>query len=40
VHEQALNHFVTNSRWDVTPVRARVAQLIDAAVTPGSVGDR
>jgi SRSO17 transposase len=34
VHEQALNHFVTNSPWDVAPVRARVAQLIDAAIDP------
>jgi SRSO17 transposase len=34
VHEQALNHFVTNSPWDVEPVRARVAELVDEAVTP------
>ena len=34
VHEQALNHFVTNSPWDVGPVRARVAELVDEAVTP------
>jgi SRSO17 transposase len=33
-HEQALNHFVTNSPWDVTPVRARIAELVDDAVTP------
>jgi SRSO17 transposase len=34
VHEQALNHFVTNSPWEVTPVRARVAELVDEAVAP------
>src|SRR4051794_27217379 len=34
VHEQALNHFVTNSPWDVTPVRARIAELADEAVAP------
>jgi SRSO17 transposase len=34
VHEQALNHFVTNSPWDVAPVRARVAELVDEAVAP------
>ena len=34
VHEQALNHFVTNSPWDVTPVRARLAELVEDAVTP------
>ena len=34
VHEQALNHFVTNSPWDVEPVRARVAELVDEAVSP------
>jgi SRSO17 transposase len=34
VHEQALNHFVTNSPWPVEPVRARVAELVDEAVTP------
>jgi SRSO17 transposase len=34
VHEQALNHFVTNSPWDVAPVRARIADLVDAAVAP------
>jgi SRSO17 transposase len=34
VHEQALNHFVTNSPWPVEPIRARIAELIDEAVTP------
>lgn len=34
VHEQALNHFVTNSPWPVEPVRSRIAELIDQAVTP------
>jgi SRSO17 transposase len=34
VHEQALNHFVTNSPWDVVPVRARVAELLDEAIGP------
>lgn len=34
VDEQALNHFVTNSPWDVAPVRRRLAQAMDAAVTP------
>jgi len=31
VHEQALNHFVTNSPWPVEPVRARLAELVDQA---------
>src|SRR4051812_46251777 len=31
-HEQALNHFVTNSPWDVTPVRRRIAERIDEAL--------
>jgi SRSO17 transposase len=31
-HEQALNHFVTNSPWDVTPVRRRIAERVDAAL--------
>jgi SRSO17 transposase len=31
-HEQALNHFVTNSPWDVMPVRRRIAERIDAAL--------
>ena len=34
VHEQALNHFVTNSPWAVEPVRARIAELVDEAVAP------
>jgi len=34
VHEQALNHFVTNSPWAVEPVRARIAELVEAAITP------
>jgi SRSO17 transposase len=34
VHEQALNHFVTNSPWPVQPVRARIAALVDEAVAP------
>ena len=36
VHEQALNHFVTNSPWDVAPVRRRLAQRIDAAIGPAA----
>jgi SRSO17 transposase len=31
-HEQALNHFVTNSPWDVAPVRRRIAERIDEAL--------
>src|SRR5437016_11421755 len=38
VDEQALNHFVTNSPWDVVPVRRRLAQAMDAAVTPVAWG--
>ena len=34
IHEQALNHFVTNSPWDVVPVRARIAERVDQAVAP------
>src|SRR4051812_34764507 len=34
VHEQALNHFVTNSPWPVEPVRARIAELVDEAIDP------
>src|SRR5690349_1939220 len=34
VHEQALNHFVTNSPWPVEPVRARLAELVEQAVVP------
>lgn len=33
-HEQALNHFVTNSPWDVVPVRRRLAQRMDTAIGP------
>src|SRR3954469_15938204 len=38
VHEQALNHFVTNSPWQVEPVRAQIAGLVDQAVTPQAWG--
>jgi SRSO17 transposase len=31
-HEQALNHFVTNSPWDVRPVRRRIAERISEVV--------
>jgi SRSO17 transposase len=31
-HEQALNHFVTNSPWDVEPVRRRIAERIGEAL--------
>ena len=31
-HEQALNHFVTNSPWDVAPVRRRIAERMQAAL--------
>ncbi len=31
-HEQALNHFVTNSPWQVAPVRRRIAERIDEAL--------
>jgi SRSO17 transposase len=31
-HEQALNHFVTNSPWDVTPVRRRIAERVSEAL--------
>ncbi|MDI6106088.1 IS701 family transposase, partial [Actinoplanes sp. NEAU-A12] len=34
VHEQALNHFVTNSPWQVAPVRQRIAALADQAIGP------
>jgi SRSO17 transposase len=33
-HEQALNHFVTNSPWDATAVRQRLAVRMDAAIEP------
>jgi SRSO17 transposase len=32
VHDQALNHFVTNSPWDVTAVRLRLAQRLDPVI--------
>lgn len=31
-HEQALNHFVTNSPWDVAPVRRRIAERMQVAL--------
>jgi SRSO17 transposase len=31
-HEQALNHFVTNSPWEVEPVRRRIAERIGEAL--------
>jgi SRSO17 transposase len=34
VHEQALNHFVTNSPWQVEPVRQRIATLADETIGP------
>lgn len=34
VHEQALNHFLTDSPWDPVPVRDRLAHLMDAAIDP------
>ncbi|MEV6298599.1 IS701 family transposase [Actinoplanes sp. NPDC051861] len=36
VHEQALNHFVTNSPWQVEPVRQRIAALADQAIGPAA----
>jgi SRSO17 transposase len=33
-HEQALNHFVTNSPWDSAAVRRRLAVRMDAAIGP------
>jgi SRSO17 transposase len=36
VHEQALNHFVTNSPWQVEPVRQRIAALADEAISPAA----
>jgi SRSO17 transposase len=36
VHEQALNHFVTKSPWPVEPVRSRIAELVDEAVSPAA----
>jgi SRSO17 transposase len=32
VHDQALNHFVTNSPWDVAPVRRRLAQRMETVI--------
>jgi SRSO17 transposase len=34
VHEQALNHFVTNSPWDTTAVRRELAHRMDTAIGP------
>ncbi len=36
VHDQALNHFVTNSPWDVVPVRRRLAVRMDEAIGPAA----
>ncbi|MFB9546429.1 IS701 family transposase [Micromonospora sagamiensis] len=36
VHDQALNHFVTNSPWAVEPVRRRLARRMDAAIGPAA----
>jgi SRSO17 transposase len=36
VHDQALNHFVTNSPWDVTAVRRRLAQRLDPVIGTGA----
>ena len=33
-HEQALNHFVTNSPWDAAAVRQRLAVRMDKAIEP------
>ena len=33
-HDQALNHFVTNSPWDVVPVRRRLARRMEAEIGP------
>jgi SRSO17 transposase len=33
-HEQALNHFVTNSPWDAAAVRQRLAAAMDEAIEP------
>ena len=37
-HEQALNHFVTNSPWDPAPVRRRIAERISEALRSTGVG--
>lgn len=34
VHDQALNHVVTNSPWGVVPVWRRLASRMDEAITP------
>src|SRR5215218_9705783 len=34
INDQALNHFVTNSPWDVQPVRRRIAQRLDEVIEP------
>ncbi|GAB1690880.1 hypothetical protein KRM28CT15_26830 [Krasilnikovia sp. M28-CT-15] len=35
-HEQALNHFVTNSPWDAAAVRRRLALRMDEAIGPAA----
>jgi SRSO17 transposase len=35
-HEQALNHFVTNSPWDAALVRRRLAVRMDEAIVPAA----
>src|SRR3954447_2490773 len=35
-HEQALNHFVTNSPWDAGAVRERLAARMDEAISPAA----
>jgi SRSO17 transposase len=35
-HEQALNHFVTNSPWDAAAVRQRLAVRMDEAISPAA----
>jgi SRSO17 transposase len=35
-HEQALNHFVTNSPWDAAAVRERLAVRMDEAISPAA----
>lgn len=35
-HEQALNHFVTNSPWDAAKVRERLAVRMDEAIDPAA----
>jgi SRSO17 transposase len=36
VHDQALNHFITNSPWPVEPVRQALAVRMDRAVAPAA----